>query len=119
MSASVYKPKQTHQGTLQVLRVWQLRLAGVVEDLQGGHIEAARSHLHELRDRLQPEAYPEFAENIDWLYRAALAFIDQEQPEEARRIASALHAMLEQASRKLANERSTQHPFPDAEGSKG
>lgn len=116
MSAMTYKPQETHRDTLQTLRVWQTRLDGVARALEEARHEDAHAALDDLRQRLRPEAYPEFSENIDWLYRAAGAFIDEGEAGHAHRIVSSLRQMLEGACRQLVEGRSTRNPFGNGTG---
>lgn len=115
MSTGAYKPVHTHRSTVQSIRVWQARLRGISKDLQSNNRESARTGLNDLLRTIQPEAFPEFADNLNWLYRSALAHIDAEKILEAISIVESLHRLLELAAEKLQVARSSRPPFKKAD----
>jgi hypothetical protein len=111
MSAGAYKPTHTHQATQQALKVWQLRLEATARALRAGAFEEARQRLEELIATLRPDAFPEFADNLLWLYRSALAHLEAGQPAGAIGILESLEGLLAGAARRLAETRSSRAPF--------
>ncbi|MFP4281610.1 MAG: hypothetical protein ACLFU2_03200, partial [Opitutales bacterium] len=105
MSAAAYKPTQTHGGTLQGLRVWQRRLDDLAAALERGERGGALTLVEDLRQRLAPEAFPEFAANLDWLYRSIAAHLEKGLTDEARAIVGSLQRLLELAAERLIAER--------------
>ena len=83
MAAHVYKPKETHQRALQSLRVWQMRLREVLAEIGRNDARAATERIVRLRSEIQPEVYPEFADNLEWIYTAVETFLLEERFEEA------------------------------------
>ena len=114
MSAGAYKPAHTHQATAQSLQVWQARLRETAKALRGDAPEEAKQRLHDLINSLRPEAYPEFADNLLWLYRSTLAHIDAGERDGALAILESLHRLLETAATRLAEARFSRPPFPPA-----
>lgn len=111
MSSGTYKPTQTHHSTIQAIRLWQVRLRTIIEALQTGKLDRARLALADLRGSVKPDAFPEFAENLLWLYRSVDAHLDAGKVGEAILIVESLRRLLEAAIDKLHNERSSRPPF--------
>ncbi|MFW6354488.1 MAG: hypothetical protein ACOC3I_08900, partial [Verrucomicrobiota bacterium] len=105
MSAGAYKRSQPYGGTLQGIRVWQLRLQEASDALQRSDLGRARAVVEDLRTRLRPEAFPEFAANLDWLYRSIAAHLEKGLTDEARAIVGSLQRLLELAAERLIAER--------------
>ncbi|MFP4542428.1 MAG: hypothetical protein ACLFR7_12440 [Opitutales bacterium] len=105
MSAGAYKRSQPYGGTLQGIRVWQLRLQEASDALQRSDLGRARAVVEDLRTRLRPEAFPEFAENLDWLYRSVEAHLEAQPLPDARPILDSLHRLLGLAAERLLAER--------------
>lgn len=111
MKTGAYKPTQTHRGTLQALRVWQARLRAISEALQKNARDEARARLKDLHDSVRLDTFPEFADNLLWLYRSVEAHLDAGKVPEAIAILDSLHGLLEKASARLHEQRSSTPPF--------
>lgn len=116
MSAGTYKPTHTHQSTSQAIKVWQARLRAIVLAMEKGADKEAQSRLDDLLQSIKVEAFPEFADNLAWLYRSAKAHLEADQRAEAAEIVKALHRLLEAAAQQLESSRSSRPPFTGSEG---
>jgi hypothetical protein len=103
MSTGAYKPSDTSRSTAQKLQVWELRLKLITEAIEKRNPKEASELVATLRKEIVPEAYPEFADNLDWLYRSIEAHLEADKLDEAKAIIAALRRLLNLARERIQN----------------
>lgn len=94
MNSNPYKPTRSECSPQRKLQVWQMRLKTVLQSIEDADNDDALRQLEKLRADIVPSAYPEFADNLDWLYHSVSAHVADGREEDAKEILSALLRML-------------------------
>ena len=111
MTSKQYKPTRSERSPVQKLQVWQMRLEAVSKAMQDKDRPEALKLLSGLRADLVPEAYPEFADNLDWLYRSTAAHLTEGKDDDATTIVAAMTRLLALARQRLTP--ATKQTFPN------